>query len=375
MALSKARALQDAEKSVAQGKIGQAIKLYLEILEHDTSDVSLYNTVGDLCIRDRNITEGLRQFHRLAEAFVQQGFNVKAIAIYRKISKIDPNSVDVLLKLAELYQLQGLGREAREQYLQAAEFFKRRNQVERTLDVLRRLTLLDPENTKFRNRLAGECEQAGKWEEAVAAYLESAEASLRHGDLTSADIVLKKAADLEPKNSKVQLLRAKVAISRQQPEEAEKIIESSPELAANPEGKKILLEAYLSLRKLPQAEKLVREVFRANPSDFTRVSAFVELCLEKDDFDTALQILSEVSEQLIRMHSAGPLIESLRRIWSKSPQHIPTLQLLHRVCERAPDEAHLAGSPGGAWPGLRAERRARKGGRGLSKTMRPRTGE
>jgi pilus assembly protein FimV len=343
MALSKAKALQDAEKSVAQGKIGQAIKLYLEILDHDTSDVSLYNTVGDLCIRDRNITEGLRQFHRLAEAFVQQGFNVKAIAIYRKISKIDPNSVDVLLKLAELYQLQGLGREAREQYLQAAEFFKRRNQVERTLDVLRRLTLLDPENTNFRNRLAGECEQAGKREEAVAAYLESAEASLRRSDLTSADIVLKKAVDLEPKNSKVQLLRAKVAISRHQPEDAEKIIEPSPELAANPEGKKILLEAYLSLRKLPQAEKLVREVFRAKPSDFTPVSAFVELCLEKDDFDTALQILSEVSEQLIRMHSAGPLIESLRQVWSKSPQHIPTLQLLHRVCERAPDELTLPG--------------------------------
>ena len=136
MAFQKAKALQEAEKSVAQGKIAQAIRQYQVILDNDPSDVSLLNTVGDLYIRDRNITEGLRQFHRLAEAYVREGFNVKAIAIYRKISKVDPNSIETLLKLADLYQLQGLSREAREQYLQVAEFFKRRNQTDRVLEVL-----------------------------------------------------------------------------------------------------------------------------------------------------------------------------------------------------------------------------------------------
>ena len=58
MAFQKARALQEAEKSVAQGKISQAIRQYQEILDNDPSDVSLLNTIGDLYIRDRNITEG-----------------------------------------------------------------------------------------------------------------------------------------------------------------------------------------------------------------------------------------------------------------------------------------------------------------------------
>ena len=214
MAFHKARALQEAEKSVAQGKIAQAIKQYQDILDNDPSDVSLLNTVGDLYIRDRNITEGLRQFHKLAEAYVREGFNVKAIAIYRKISKVDPNSIDTLLKLAELYQLQGLSREAREQYLQAAEFFKKRNQTERVLEVLRKLVQLDPENINFRNRLAAECEQAGKREDAAKAYLESAEILLRRDDQAAAEPALKKAAELDPKNSKIQILRARVAIAR-----------------------------------------------------------------------------------------------------------------------------------------------------------------
>src|SRR5208283_2394443 len=175
MAFHKARALQEAEKSVSQGKTAQAIRQYQDILDNDPSDVSLLNTMGDLYIRDRNITEGLRQFHRLAEAYVREGFNVKAIAIYRKISKVDPNSIETLLKLGELYQLQGLSREAREQYLQAVEFFKKRNQADRALEVLRKLLQLDPENIDFRNRLAAECEQAGRREDAAKAYVESAE--------------------------------------------------------------------------------------------------------------------------------------------------------------------------------------------------------
>jgi tetratricopeptide (TPR) repeat protein len=341
MAFHKANKLQEAEKSVAQGKVAQAIKLYQEILDNDPSDVSLLNTVGDLYIRDRNITEGLRQFHRLAEAYVREGFNVKAIAIYRKISKVDPNSIDTLLKLGELYQLQGLSREAREQYLQAVEFFKKRNQTERVLDVLHKLVLLDPENINFRNRLATECEQAGKREDAARTHLESAEILLRRDDQAAAETALKKAAELDPKNSKIQILRARVAIARQQPEEAERIIKASPELQSDLTAKRILLDAYLATRKLPEAETLVLEVFKSNPSDFAPVSGVSALLVEKGDIEEAYKLLAGFADQMINQNNAGPLLEAFRRVWTKAPKHIPTLELVHRICERTADEYTL----------------------------------
>jgi len=341
MAFHRARALLEAEKSVAQGKIAQAIKQYLEILDNDSSDVSLRNTVGDLYIRDRNVTKGLEQFHLLAEAYVREGFNVKAIAIYRKIAKLDPNSVDTLLKLADLYQVQGLSREAREQYLQAAESFKKRNQIDRALEALRKLVQLDPENLTFRMRLATECEQMGKREDAAQVFLESAEVLVRRDDPGAAETALKKAAELNPKNSKIQILRARVAITRQHPEEAENIINSSPELQSDPAGKRILLDSYLAARKLPQAEQLVVEVFHANPADFAPVSSFSALLVEKGDIDEAYHLLAGEAEQLISQHDAGPLLEALRRIWNKAPKHIPTLELIHQVCERTADELTL----------------------------------
>ena len=341
MAFHKAKALQEAEKSVAQGKIAQAIKQYQEILDNDPSDVSLLNTVGDLYIRERNTPEGLRQFHKLAEAYVHEGFNVKAIAIYKKIAKFDPNSVENLLKLAEVYQLQGLGREAREQYLQATEFFKKRNQIDRALEVLHKLVQLDPENVNFRNRLAAEYQQAGKPDEAAQTYLESAEILLHHDDQAGAEAPLKKAAELNPKNSRIPILRARVAIMRQQPEEAEKIINASPDLQSDPAAKRLLLDAYLAAHKLPEAKRLVLEVFHSAPADFAPVSSLAALLVEKGDLDQAYQLLESVSEPLISQNNGGALLEALRQILNKAPKHILTLELTYRVCERTADELTL----------------------------------
>lgn len=341
MAFHRAKALQEAEKSVAQGKIAHAIKQYLDILDNDPSDVSLLNTVGDLYIRERNTAEALKQFQRLAEAYVREGFNVKAIAIYRKISKVDPSSVETLLKLGELYQIQGLSREARDQYLQAAEVFKKRNQTDRALEVFRKLVQLDPENVTFRNRLAAELESTGKHANAAQAYLESAEVMLRRDNNDAAETALKKAAELDPKNFKVQILRARVAIARKRPEEAEKIINSLPELQSDPAGMRILLDSYLETGKLPEAEKLVREVFQANPADFAPVSAVSALLVDKGDIDQACGLLASVAELLLSRNNSGPLLEALRLVWKKAPQHIPVLELTRRVCERTSDGATL----------------------------------
>ena len=341
MAFSKARALQTAEKLVSQGKIPQAIKQYQEILENDPSDVSLLNTVGDLYIRERNITDGLRHFHKLAEAYVREGFYVKAIAIYRKISKVDPNSVNTLLKLGELYQLQGFSREAREQYLQAAEFFKKRIQTDRVLDVLHKLVQIDPENISFRNRLAAECEEAGKLEDAAQTYLESAEISLRRGDHVATENALKKAAELTPSNNKIQILRARVAITCHQPEEAEVILTSVPGLEADPAVKRILLDAYLGAHKLPEAEKVGREIFEANPSDFAPIAAVSSLLSERGEVDQAFRLLSSLAVQLISQNNTRLLLDALRGLLHKAPQHVPTLELMHKIYEQTRDEPNL----------------------------------
>src|SRR5512146_2783776 len=126
MAFNKAKELQEAHKYVAQGKVNRAIAQYKSIIEKDPSDLILLNVIGDLYAQDNNIPEALNYFYRLADTYTREGFKVKAIAIYKKISKLDRDKPEPLLKLAELNWAQGLAREAREQYKNAFEFFEGR---------------------------------------------------------------------------------------------------------------------------------------------------------------------------------------------------------------------------------------------------------
>ena len=338
MAFNKAKALQEAEKSVSQGKLSQAIKQYLDIVEKEPSDLTLLNTVGDLYVRERNVSEALKQFHKLADSYVQEGYTVKAIAIYRKISKVDSNAVEPLIKLADLYQVQGLGREARDQYLQAVEFYKKKNQNDKAADLLRKVVQLEPESAQARSRLATFCEQIGRKEEAAQVYTEAAELALRRGELAPAEAALNKALGLNPKSPSARLLRARLALARHAPGEVEQIIASTPELKDDPAAKQLLLKAYLAAQKLAEAKNLVMEVYRTSGGDFAPLSSFSALCLEKGDLDAALKPLAEVADELIEKKDTAALTEALRRIWSKSGSHLPTLELLYRVCDKAADE-------------------------------------
>ncbi len=341
MAFNKAKALQEAEKLVGQGKTSLAIREYLQIIEKDPSDLILRNTVGDLYVREKNIPEALKHFNTLADHYTREGFTVKAIAIYKKISKADPNAVEPLLKLGELYLIQGLGREAREQYAQAADVFLKKNRSDKALEVFRKIVHIDPENLRHRTRLAEFCEQLGQKADAMQAYLEMARIALRRGEPSAAEVALKKAASLDPKNSQVHLLMARLALVAQRPEGVEKIIEAAPELKGQPAALELLLEAYLATHNLEAAEKLVLDVYRANPADFAPLSSFAALCVEKGDLDAALKPMTEVAEGLIAQKNTGPLMDTLRQIWGKSPNHIPTLELLYKVCERTADEFTL----------------------------------
>ena len=211
MAFNKARALQEAERTLAQGKVGQAIQQYLQIIENDPSDLNLINMTGDLCVRDDSVPEALQLFRKLAEAYVREGFFLRAIAIYKKILKLDPIGVDSMLKLAELYTAQGLSREARDLYTQALTVCQRQNLKERAIEVIRKMVAGEPANVGHLVHLAECCRAIGRVGEAFRAYLDAAEAALNQGD-PSAAAVLEQAAALQPSDSRLQELRRRLTL-------------------------------------------------------------------------------------------------------------------------------------------------------------------
>src|SRR5882762_2294652 len=106
MAVTREQILQSAEKLLSRGKLDQALKEY-------PKDISTLNKVGDLYVRMNRPGESIPYFSRIADFYSKDGFFLKAIAIYKKINKIDPAQLEVYDKLADLYHKQGLVQDAR----------------------------------------------------------------------------------------------------------------------------------------------------------------------------------------------------------------------------------------------------------------------
>src|SRR5687767_3476367 len=174
MAFDKAKVLKAAEKFLSQGKINAAIKEYRQIVDHDANDFTTLNMLGDLYARANKKEEAVSCFQRIAQHYSTQEFNLKAIAMYKKIERLRPRDPEVARRLGDLYASQGLVVDARAQYLIVADAHTRAGDNKRTLEILHRIADLDPNNTEIRLKLAEGYVKENMKREAANAFVQAA---------------------------------------------------------------------------------------------------------------------------------------------------------------------------------------------------------
>ena len=69
MAVNREQVLQSAEKLLARGKLDQALKEYLRVLEDNPKDISTLNKVGDLYVRMNRPADSIPFFTRIADFY------------------------------------------------------------------------------------------------------------------------------------------------------------------------------------------------------------------------------------------------------------------------------------------------------------------
>jgi pilus assembly protein FimV len=185
-----------AEKFVAKGKIDAAIKEYLKVLKENPNDVSTLNRLGDLYARISRIDEAVRLFTQIAEQYTEDGFLVKAIAIYKKIIKLDPTRLQVYENLAGLYHKQGLVNEARTQYQVLGDYYLKHNDAASAINIFQKMAELEPDNPSHHLKLAELFQKGQLWDKALRSYRNIAEMMLQHGRVEEAMRVYQRAIEV-----------------------------------------------------------------------------------------------------------------------------------------------------------------------------------
>jgi tetratricopeptide (TPR) repeat protein len=198
MSDDRREAVRTAEKLVARGKLEAAILEYRKVLRDTPEDTGTLNRVGDLFVRLGRLDEAVETFDRAAEHFVQEGFFVKAIAIYKKIIRLDPTRIGAYQTLADLYHRQGLQNEARSQYQVVADYYSQAGEAEKVREIYEKIVDLEADNPTHRVKLAEFYCAAGMLNKAVEQYQTIAGFMLEHGKVEEALKVYLGALELNP---------------------------------------------------------------------------------------------------------------------------------------------------------------------------------
>ncbi len=200
MAVVRDQVVQTAEKYVARGKIEPEIREYRKLLADNPNDINTLNRIGDLYARIQRVDEAIDFFTQIAERYTEEGFFVKAIAIYKKIIKLNPTLLEVYEALAELYAKQGLTNEARTQFQVLADYYQKHDNATSASAIYGRLVDLEPENPSHHVKLAEIYQQQKLFEKALGEYRLIAEMMLSAGHVPEAAQVYERALAIDAQN-------------------------------------------------------------------------------------------------------------------------------------------------------------------------------
>lgn len=175
MATNKDKLIAGAQKLVEKGQFEKAIKEYLKVVADDDKDVRIWLKIGDLYAKLGKKPEAAETYSKVAQFYSDQGFYLKAVAVYKQILKIEPRLVDVNHKLAELYKQLGLLSDAMQQYEAVAAFYHREGKTREALAALKQIVELDPETVANRIKLAELYSKESMVREAIDEFSKAAE--------------------------------------------------------------------------------------------------------------------------------------------------------------------------------------------------------
>ncbi|MFH1131754.1 MAG: tetratricopeptide repeat protein [Pseudomonadota bacterium] len=173
--IDRNKTIKAAQKYVQKGNYGRATREYIKIVEQDPRDVRIWLKIGDLYAKSKDVEKAVDTYLKVAEYYSEQGFYLKAVAVYKQILKLDTNQVDVNLRLAELYKQLGLLNDARQQYELVSNHYHQAGHTKSALEAVRQMVDLDPENVASRVKLAELYSKENMKEQAIEEFAKAAD--------------------------------------------------------------------------------------------------------------------------------------------------------------------------------------------------------
>jgi len=307
----KTAIIKEAQKYLARGQIDKAIAEWEKILK-ESPDANTYNIIGDLHLKKGSKTPAVDSFHKAARLFRDEGFSLKALALYKKILNIDPSNTASLYALGELSEEKGLPTDATKYYLASADILSKEGKKDELLRTYEKILNLSPSNIPLRTKVAELFIKEGLRVEAAKEYVHIAKLCEEKNDLNNAAVYFKKAFDLHPNNKDALLGLSSIYEKTGDPRQSLEHIKKA--LALFPDDTELLLKcAQLLIKQESFADALpyVSKVIEIEPSNTAARKLRGELYLKEGDNQKAWEEYGMAIEEMVFTEKIDEAINTL----------------------------------------------------------------
>ncbi len=296
MAVNKRKILEAARKYAQKGAKDRALKEYEALLKLDPRDAKLRLEIGDAYRRWGQLEEAVGTYIRVAEQYMAEGFDARAVAVFKQIHTLDPERWSTYEPLAALYQRMGLASDAIHALQTAADGYHRAGRRREALGLLRKMAAMDPSNTTSRLKVADLLRQEGLGEDAIAEYDGAAEEFERQGELEQAAAALARVLEIDPSRVSALARMARGLLAAGQADRAEpfarRLLDAEPDV---PEHYEVLADVHRIQRREDELAKVYRglaELYRQRGDEdrareitqrFVAMDGFAAPAAEDDD--------------------------------------------------------------------------------------------
>ena len=277
MAANKRKILETARKLAQKGAKDKALKEYQRLVKLDPKDAKLRLEIGDAYRRWGQVDEAIDTYSKVADQYTKEGFDARAVAVFKQILNLDPSRCESYQPLAELYERMGLTSEAIGAFQMAADGYHKQGRKREALEVLRKMATIDPTNTTSRIKVAELLRQEELHPEAILEYDQVAQELERQGDVESSANVYKRILEIEPDRTETLVQLTRNLLARDAAAQAEPFATHALETAD----------------KEPDHYELLADVYRAQSKDEEMAGVYrrlAELYRERGDEDRARDI-------------------------------------------------------------------------------------
>jgi len=263
LAVNKRKVLESARKYAQKGAKEKALKEYNTLLKLDPRDAKLHLEIGDAYRRWGQIEDAIAQYARVADQYTQDGFDARAVAVYKQILNLDPKRYESYVSLSDLYQRMALDSEAVSALQTAADGFHKEGRRREALELLRKMATLDPSNTTSRMKVADLLRQEGMDSEALAEYEGVAEELQRQRSTEALPVVYERILEVEPNRIDAVVALARTLMVLRAPARAEPVARRAAEAEPDStEHLELLADIYRALDNAAELLAVDRELAR-----------------------------------------------------------------------------------------------------------------